>query len=142
MEIKLCKHCNGLFETVVGANICPRCLIDNQEHFECVRAYLRKYPGTPMSTVAEQTGISHYLIEHFLKQERIEVAPNSPVMLACNKCGIRINAGMYCEPCGISLRGELSKLKNAFLEDAKSQTEKKNVMQGRMRYIVVSEARK
>ena len=142
MEIKLCKHCNGLFETEVGANVCSRCLVDNQESFECVREYLRKHPGTPMSTVAEQTGIAHYLIEHFLKQERIEVAPDSPITLACNKCGTRINAGMYCEPCGISLREELGRLKNALLEDIESQTDKRNVMQGRMRYVLASDSRK
>ena len=142
MEIKLCKHCNGLFETAVGANVCARCSVDNQESFERVREFLKKHPGTSMSKVAEKTGIAHYLIEYFLKQERIEVAPNSPITLACNKCGTRINAGMYCEPCGISLREELSKLKNALLEEIESQPDKKNVMQGRMRYVLASEARK
>lgn len=140
MQLKICKQCGRMFEALTSSDVCPKCLLDSKEAFERVRAYLREYPGTPITIVSEETGIPIYAIENFLRHERIEISPDSPVMLACNKCGKLINTGLYCDECSKSIRADLQKIKNSILADEKEQAESSG-MHGRMRYVQASDYR-
>lgn len=128
MELRSCEICKKIFKAPDDRTLCPRCMITHETEFKRVKEYLRKNPGTSMPILAEETDVDISVIEQYLKQERIEVAPNSPVKLACNKCSAEIVTGMYCENCSKALLGELHKIKNNII--AKEREEK-----GQLRYV-------
>lgn len=124
MNLKSCRICKKLFKTVnENDDVCPACRVSSEETFQLIKQYLQEYPGTALPILSEETGVPIYVIEHYLKQERIEVSPNSPIMLCCNKCGAQIVTGMYCDACGRTLANELKKIKNAILAEEKERSE-------------------
>jgi flagellar operon protein (TIGR03826 family) len=108
MEVRVCKRCKKMFQHISGPDICPKCKQNEEELFQIVKAYLRKNPGATMSEVSQETEVSISLIESFLKQGRLEVAPNSPIALGCEGCGTRILTGRFCSKCHASLVDDLA----------------------------------
>lgn len=128
MKLRVCEVCKKMFKAIGENNVCPRCMIDHEDSFENVKAYLREHPGTSMPVLSEETGVSIPVLEQYLRQERIEVSPNSPVMLACNKCGVEIVTGMYCESCGRNMIAEFKKIKNTIIAEEKEE-------KGQLKYV-------
>ena len=133
MELRVCEVCKRMFQGIGENNVCPRCMISHEEAFNRVKDYLRKCPGTAMPILSEETGVSIPVLEQYLRQERIEIAPNSQVMLACNKCGAEIVTGMYCEPCGRSIIGEFQKIKNTMIAEERAEKGKLKYVQAKWR---------
>ena len=132
LETKVCAYCKQLYQATGNIDICPRCRRSNDTTFKYIKEYLQKYPGTSLPILSEKTGIEIPKIEEFLRQERIEVAPNSPVMLACSKCNAEIVTGIYCDTCGKQVANELRKIKNTLLAE---EREGQNELQGKLKYV-------
>ena len=128
MKLQVCDVCKRMFQTISNNKVCQRCMLNNEEAFKKVKEYLRENPGTSMPILAEEIGISISAVEQYLRQERLEVAPGSPVMLACNKCNAEIVTGMYCESCGRTMIAEFKKIKNTL--EAKEKEE-----EGKLKYV-------
>lgn len=121
MRLKICEVCKKMFQVIGENNVCPRCMMEHEDDFKRVREYLRKHPGTAMPILSEETKVSIPVLEQYLRLERIEIAPNSQIMLACNKCGEEITTGIYCDSCGRGMIGEFKKIKNTIIAEEKSK---------------------
>ena len=127
MEVKVCKHCKKMFQYITGPVICPRCKQIEEEQFQKVKEYLRENPGAAMNVVSEETQVSVKLIQSFLRQGRLQIAPGSPISLVCEKCGAPILTGKYCNQCKNELVNQLSAVahdiqaSNASHEEAKEK---------------------
>lgn len=135
MEVKVCKGCKRLFQYITGPELCPKCKQTEEEYFQKVKAYLKKNPGATLMTVSKETGVSTVLIESFLRSGRLEVAPESPIHMGCERCGCQIRTGRYCTNCTNELTSELKEAGKILTK----QSTKKEVLEGRMRYFKANE---
>jgi len=83
--------------------VCGNCELDD---YGKVRTYIEKNHGATQSQVSEATGVSVNKIRQMLRDEKIEVAPNSRAFLHCESCGAQIRSGRYCEACEQKMKKE------------------------------------
>lgn len=106
-EVKNCRECKKIFMYAAGPQICDACKQRDEEEFHKVRKYLRDYPGATMQEVSAGTEVSMVKINKFLRDDRIEVAENSPIALQCENCGVRIRSGRFCVDCSKTLARDM-----------------------------------
>lgn len=126
MEVKVCTRCKKMFQYITGPNVCPKCRQIEEEQFQKVKEYLRENPGAAMNVVSEETSVPVKLIQSFLKQGRLEVVPGSPMMIHCEKCGLPIVTGKYCNKCKAELVGELSAVASEITKAKDANAEQHN----------------
>ena len=68
-----------------------------------VKEYVRDHRGVGINEVAEVCDVDPNLIRQWLREERLELAEDSGIMLACESCGGLIRSGRYCEKCKSNL---------------------------------------
>ena len=72
-------------------------------------------------------------IEKWVREERLAFADDSPVGIACEKCGAMIRSGRFCEACKSSMANHLSEL---YEEPKKAEFVKKDIRDSaRMRFL-------
>lgn len=108
MDVRPCKRCKKLFQYITGPIVCPRCKELEEKQFQTVKDYLRAHPGENMTVVSQETEVPVSLIEAFLRQGRLEIAPGSAITLHCEVCGTAIKTGKYCNTCKANLVTGLS----------------------------------
>ncbi len=123
MDLINCKKCGRLFGSENGEVHCSKCRDNDDEDFKKVRDYLYDHPGASVQEVSEETEVSEQKIIKFLKQERIEIVEDENAVLGCERCGVSIKTGKYCEKCKNDLKKELS----AALGDLKEGTKKDTI---------------
>lgn len=131
MDVRICNGCKKMFQYIAGPTLCPRCRQKEEEMFQTVKNYLRENPGANMYEVSQATHVSAALIERFLREGRLEVSPDSPIALACEKCGRRISTGRLCSECKKEISNELNDMKR---EIASRQVKNDNAG-AKMRYL-------
>lgn len=131
MEVKACKKCNRLFQYVTGPVICQACKEDEEKVFTAVRDYIRENKGATMEEVCRETGVAISLVEKFLKQGRLEVAEDSPIKLTCERCGVTIRTGRYCNHCKETIGKQLGTM----ADDIKNGSKMAEEVKARMRYL-------
>jgi len=99
---KICEKCGGVFIFVgVGEYHCEKCGNVRYDDYGKVRMYIEKHPGANAAEVEVATGVKQRSIRRMLKENRIEVAENSKVMLRCENCGKAIRSGRFCAECEV-----------------------------------------
>ena len=83
----------------MGPIICPACREEMEGMFQDVKKYVRENPHSDMRTVAEECNVDINQIRQWIREERLEFAADSAVMLNCEKCGRSIRTGRFCEEC-------------------------------------------
>lgn len=106
---KNCKVCGRVFSHPYSL-LCPECMKRDEEDFQKVRTFLKEFPGSKITTVEEYTGVSRKKIMRYLKEERIELAPDSADLLKCARCGAPITKGMYCAKCYSNFKKEVNQI--------------------------------
>ena len=129
MDVRLCVGCKKMFQYIAGPTLCPRCRQKEEEMFQIVKDYLRENPGANMYEVSQATHVSAALIEKFLREGRLQVSPDSPIALACEKCGRRITTGRLCSECKKEINNTLSDMKKGLIKH------KEDDSSARMRYL-------
>lgn len=129
METRICEACKHLFRYIAGPVICPQCRAVEEEKFKLVKECLRKYPGANLSEINEKTGVDTKLILRFIREERLEIASDSPITLSCESCGKRILTGVRCSECESKLLKDLNQMKGSFL------TQQDDTTQAKMRFL-------
>lgn len=100
MAMVRCRRCKALFEpTSPNGQMCPNCVVQEEERYQLVREYVKDHPGVSISEVSDVTGVTTPRILTYLKQERLELSSGSAAVLSCKSCGANINTGMYCVNC-------------------------------------------
>lgn len=108
MNIRNCKKCGKLFNYISGMPICQNCREKNEELFQIVKKYIRENPRADIREVAMECEVETQQIQQWIREERLEFTDDSPIKLPCEKCGVPIRAGKYCEKCKGSMARNLS----------------------------------
>ena len=93
----------------VGEYQCKNCGFLMYDDYGTVRNYIEKNPGVTQTEVSLATGVSKAKIRQMLREEKIEIAPNSLVFLSCEMCGTEIRSGRFCEKCAGIVAAERKK---------------------------------
>ena len=107
MGAKNCARCGRIFNHLAGPPLCHACREDDEKAFERVKEYLFEYPGASMTEVATALELPLGKIKRFLKEGRLEIKEGSNFILECERCGVSIKSGKYCEVCSHDLAFEL-----------------------------------
>lgn len=129
MDVRVCHGCKRMFQYIAGPILCPNCRQKEEEMFQTVRDYLRENPGANMYQVSQATKVSAALIEKFLREGRLQVSKDSPIALACEKCGRKITTGRLCSECKKEISNTLSDMKRGLVKP------KEDDSSARMRYL-------
>ena len=92
----------------VGEYKCRKCGYVMYDDFGIVRNYLEEHRGATASEVSHATGVAMETIRYFLKEDRLEIAQGSGVMMSCEICGTPIRSGRYCEACSKALEHKMA----------------------------------
>ncbi|MBR6451675.1 MAG: flagellar protein [Lachnospiraceae bacterium] len=107
----VCKECGGdMVYRGVGEYACEKCGALAYDDYGKVRNYIEQHPGATQANVSEGTGVSRAKIKQLLLEERIEVAPDSPIFMHCVLCGADIRSGRYCEACAAKVKHDEAKI--------------------------------
>ena len=112
MNVRNCRTCGRIFNYVSGPAMCPSCREALEKKFQQVKDYIRENKGVGINEVAEACDVDQGQIRQWLREERLELAPDSPIYLRCESCGASIRSGRFCEKCtGNMTRGLQDALK-------------------------------
>ncbi len=99
MNVRNCRKCGRLFNYIAGYQMCPACKEGLEAKFQEVKEYVRDHRGAGINEVAEACDVEPAMIRQWLREERLELAEDSGIMLACDACGALIRSGKYCQAC-------------------------------------------
>ncbi len=95
-----CSLCEGIMIfRGVGEYKCEDCGALEYDDYGKVRNYIEENPGANVTVISEATGVSRRSINHMLKEERFEIAPESKTFMLCEMCGASIRSGRVCKKC-------------------------------------------
>ena len=83
----------------LGEYECKDCHYKMYDDYGKVREYLDAHRGANQAEVSQATGVSINKIRQFLRDERIEIAPNSLIFIHCESCHKQITSGRFCPKC-------------------------------------------
>lgn len=108
-DLRNCPRCGKLF-AYMGRSICNRCIEQEEKEFKVVKKYICDNPGATVFEIADATEVSVDKIMRFLREERLEISSeNANMILECEKCGVPIKTGRYCERCKADLTNEMKR---------------------------------
>lgn len=95
-----CQYCGGdLKKVTVGTYQCLQCGKENYDYLQTVRNYLERNGAKSAVVIAKETGVPRESVDHFLRQEFLEIPKSAAERISCKKCGAPIRSGIYCERC-------------------------------------------
>jgi len=103
MNVRNCRNCGRIFNYIAGPPICPACRERQEQKFQEVKDYIRNNKGVGINEVAEACDVEPFQIRQWLREDRLELAPDSPIQLACEGCGAPIRSGRFCDKCTINM---------------------------------------
>ncbi len=99
MNVRNCRKCGKLFNYLTGMPICPACREMLDEKFKEVKEYIRENPRVGIKEVSEKCEVEVAQIQQWIREERLEFAEGSVMMINCESCGAPIKSGRYCDSC-------------------------------------------
>lgn len=110
MEVRNCRKCGRIFNYIGGSyrNLCPNCIDAMEDLFEQVKSFIDENPGASMPEVSNTCGVSSKQIEQWIREERLQIADNSPIGIGCEICGKMIKSGKFCPNCKDSMANTLN----------------------------------
>ncbi|MGN0376507.1 MAG: flagellar protein [Suilimivivens sp.] len=99
MNVRNCKICGKIFNYAVGPVICPRCREAREAKFQEVKKYVSEHRGADIIEVSEECDVDASQIRQWIREERLQFADDSPIMIACEGCGTMIRSGRFCDKC-------------------------------------------
>lgn len=106
-NIRYCKRCNSVYKYVSGNNLCPSCLRKYDEIMDKIKKYLRENPSAGIMELSKEIEEKERDILYLLKIGRISLKTDAHT-LQCEKCGIKIENGKFCNRCTDMLRKQFS----------------------------------
>lgn len=70
----ICKHCHRQFRSRSKRYSCSGCKEKDENHFDEIEAYLKKYPNSNALQISEALGITAYEVLSYLKEGRLNIA--------------------------------------------------------------------
>ncbi|AKL93767.1 flagellar operon protein [Clostridium aceticum] len=128
MDLRNCASCGRAF-AYTGSDVCSRCDSTVEDDYKKVRDYLYDHPGASIIEVSEATEVTEKRILMFLRENRIEIREEDNLLLDCQRCGVAIRSGRFCDSCTIELQKELTQVvkpSKQEVEDKKKATSSEN----------------
>lgn len=110
MNVRNCRKCGRMFNYITGMPICPTCREAMEAKFQEVKEYIREHKGAGINEVADACEIETAQITQWLREDRLELAADSAVMINCEKCGAPIRSGKYCDKCRANMTNSLNRM--------------------------------
>ena len=99
-RISVCSACGGGMKQIrSGEYECVKCGNVEYDDFGKVRKYLEENGPQTKEKIILETGVSREIVNEFLAEQRLEVAPHSEKTLKCTVCGKPIQSGLICPSC-------------------------------------------
>lgn len=96
-----CQYCGSkqLENVTLGTYRCSECGKDNFDDFQTIRNYLNQAGSASVLSIEKNTGVPRKIINHFFREEFLELADNTSNSVTCQECGKPIRTGIFCETC-------------------------------------------
>ena len=107
MNVRNCRKCGTIFNYVKGPIVCPACREALEAKFKEVKQYIQEHPGVGIQQTSRECEVEVSQIQQWIREERLEFASDSMVMLNCESCGQPIRSGRFCDQCKNSLANGL-----------------------------------
>lgn len=133
MDVRNCKGCGKLFNYIGGTPLCQTCLKKMDDKFAQVKEYIYDHPKADVQEVAEENDVTTGQIRKWIREERLEFADDSPIGLACEKCGAMIKTGRFCKKCKDKMVNNLGSLYQGRVEE--QQVKKDYHDRAKMRFL-------
>ena len=133
MDVRNCKMCGRLFNYYEGPPICKACEEELEKKFFEVRDYIYANPHASINEVAQENEVSVKQIQKWIREERLAFSDDSPVTIACEKCGAMIKTGRFCKECKSSLQHDLNSA--YYVEPEKKEVKKPGQAKGQVRFL-------
>lgn len=135
MNIRNCRVCGRIFNYVSGPSTCPVCRDSLEAKFQEVKEYIREHKGAGIAEVAEECEVDAGQIRQWLREERLEIAEDSPMYLNCESCGAPIRSGKFCEKCKGNMTRDLKDVMNAGKPKPAPKKQSKEDAGAKMRFL-------
>ena len=106
LDLINCEKCGRAFNND-GKKMCRRCRSDSDDNYKIVKEYVYDNPGATIVEVHEATGVSEKEILLYLREGRLEITDETNFILDCQRCGVGIKSGKYCDKCSHEMATEL-----------------------------------
>ena len=107
MNVRNCRKCRRLFNYVIGPVYCAQCRQEMEDEFQKVKKYIQDNPGSDIRMVSEACEVDPMQIRQWVREERLCFSDDSPMGIACERCGITIKSGRFCAKCKSDMTKEL-----------------------------------
>lgn len=131
MDIRNCKKCGRIYNYVLGPNLCPRCMREQEDKFQEVKQYIYDNPGVGVADVSEAMEVSIGQIRQWVREERLQFAEGSVTDIVCESCGKTILSGRFCPQCKEQM---VRTLGNAYQPEPKAMKDDSKA-KAKMRYL-------
>lgn len=74
MYTNVCKHCLKQFRSRTKSFSCGECRKKDEDHFDEIEAYLKKYPNSNALQISEALGITAFQVLNYLNEGRLNYA--------------------------------------------------------------------
>lgn len=108
MNVRNCKKCGKLFNYVAGAPICPACKDGLEKKFQEVKKYVQDNKGVTIHDVVENCEVDSQQVRQWVREERLEFSGEGVTGITCEKCGVTIPTGRFCQKCKNEMTENLS----------------------------------
>jgi flagellar operon protein (TIGR03826 family) len=99
MDVRNCKECKRLFNYIGGPQLCDACKDKLEDKFQEVKEYLWENPKATVAEISEAKEVSTNQLRQWIREERLQLADDSPIAITCENCGKKIITGRYCQEC-------------------------------------------
>ena len=99
MDVRNCSKCGRLFNYICGQAICDACKDRLEEDFQKVKDYIWDNPKATMQEICEVNDVTTNQIRQWIREERLQLTPDSAIQLQCENCGKNILTGRFCQEC-------------------------------------------
>ena len=110
MNVRNCRKCGRMFNYITGMPICPACKEVMEVKFQEVKEYIREHKGAGINEVASECNVETQQITQWLREDRLELAEDSAIMINCEGCGSPIRSGKYCDRCRANMTNSLNRM--------------------------------
>lgn len=135
MNVRNCRKCGRLFNYIAGYQMCPACKEALETKFQEVKEYVRDHKGASINEVSEACDVEQAMIRQWLREERLELAEDSGIMLSCDACGALIRSGKFCLKCKNNLANGFNNLLRGRAPEEEPLIKQRS-KDARMRYLL------
>ncbi|WP_339251381.1 TIGR03826 family flagellar region protein [Sporosarcina sp. FSL W8-0480] len=108
-EVRNCPSCGGIFYYTGIRDVCPLCVMAEEEMYNKVYEFLRRRENRTASAeqIVKETGVSTKLLYKWVRKGHLHPSKFPNLGYPCDSCGLLITIGKICEKCTNSLKKDL-----------------------------------